>query len=384
MTYSYLSYAITEMYCIVFAVTIWINLSSSLGSEHEVRQLRNMIFSYLVMLITDIFWAFTQDNLIHPPVLINAAINAATIMAVSCGCYFWFRFIEDRTHSPLLSKRNLDICIAIPLLLILTLDFVSIFNGWLFIIDAEGHYQDTPLFNIQTVVNYFYLLIPTVASINYALKAHSRQERSEYWTYALYMLAPLAAGILEETFEQVPLLALNIFMMILILFLKIQNMRISSDALTGLNNRRRLNHFLEESLTRASSEHPVLIFIMDINNFKSINDQYGHIEGDHALRIFADALKKAAARYLGFAARYGGDEFCLIVNQPGTAPEEVKLEIDRCLAEIQSTADQKKYQLTVSTGYVSCIQPENTPEKALGMADEMLYEHKKKWHELYQ
>ena len=88
-----------------------------------------------------------------------------------------------------------------------------------------------------------------------------------------------------------PLLGLSIFMMILILFLMIQNMQVYNDALTGLNNRRRLNQYLEDRLSKASPARPLLLFIMDINSFKSINDVYGHLEGDHALRFFFGRFK---------------------------------------------------------------------------------------------
>jgi diguanylate cyclase (GGDEF)-like protein len=67
-------------------------------------------------------------------------------------------------------------------------------------------------------------------------------------------------------------------MMILILFLMMQNNQVCNDALTGLNNRRRLNRYLESVLPRVSAEHRMFLFIMDINSFKRINDMYGHVE----------------------------------------------------------------------------------------------------------
>ena len=98
MTHLYLAYAITELYCAVFAVTIWFRLNYSIGSEYEVRQLRNMIYAYLVMLGTDIVWALYEDGSLHMPRLPYMAVNGTSVMAVACGCYFWFRFIEAREH----------------------------------------------------------------------------------------------------------------------------------------------------------------------------------------------------------------------------------------------------------------------------------------------
>lgn len=381
MGLSYIPYAITEGYCFVLALTILFSLNSNLGSEHEVQQLRNMIYSFLVMQVTDILWALMEGNTIRLPLLLNAVINALVIISVSCGCYFWFRFIEDRTHFSLLSKKKLDSLVSLPLFIIIALDLISIFTGWMFYINGEGHFENGPWFDLQSLVNYTYLIILTVISANRALHAHLKQEKSEYWTYTLYMLVPLTASIFEETFANVPLLSLNILMMILILFLKIQNLRISTDALTGLNNRRRLNIFLDEKLSRVSEEQPLLLLMIDINDFKSINDKYGHIEGDHALQLFSEVMRAAASKYFAFAARYGGDEFCLVMNPPAGSPEDVVQEIKETLAEKQkSSSETKQYEVSVSIGYTICSQSGEAPESVLNRADRLLYEEKDKWH----
>lgn len=376
MTYPHLPYAITEVYCIAFALTVWLRMNSSIGSEHEVRQLRNMIYSYVAMLLTDIVWAFTEDGLLNLNRTLYASINAITVMSVACGCYFWFRFIEDRLH---FGRKNLETLLKLPLLLLCVLDFLSIFTGWLFFIDDQNHFQNTPFFYIHTAINYFYLVIPTIFAIYRACRTRSRQERSECATYALYMVAPLIAGSLEDVFPMVPLLALNIFLMILILFLMIQNLQVYNDALTGLNNRRRLNRYLEDRLSKVSAEHSLLLFILDINDFKSINDTYGHLEGDKALTTFAGILKEVASRYYAFAARYGGDEFCVVMDAGGRTAEEVSADIRQSLCSAQPQG-AKPYVLSVSIGYTSCREPGADANAVLATADALLYEDKKKWH----
>jgi len=341
-----------------------------------------MIYSYLGMLSTDIIWALSEDNLIHFNHYLYASINAATVISVACGCYFWFRFIEDRLRISFASDRKINTLLRVPLLVICALDAASIFTGWFFFIDAQGHYQSTSLFWFHTAVDYFYLLIPTVYSVYRARRTPSRQDRAEYMTYALYMIAPLLAGLLEDVFPRVPLLALNIFMMILILFLMIQNKQIYNDALTGLNNRGRLTNYMEEALAKASPDHPLLLFVMDINNFKSINDHYGHLEGDNALRIFADVLREVASKYYAFIARYGGDEFCVVMYAANHDPEEIVEVIHQKLKnkriEIKGVNDS--YLVTVSIGYTICDKTDKEPNAAFERADSHLYENKRKWH----
>lgn len=382
MIHPHLPYAITEVYCIVFAATVWFRLNSSLGSEHEVRQLRNMIYSYFVMLVTDIVWALSEDGIIHIPEFPYAFINAVTVISIACGCYFWFKFLEDRLHFSFASSKTVNTLLKIPVLSLCALDLASVFTGWLFFIDDAGHYQSTSLFWLHTVVNYLYLMVPTARAIYMGATTHSKDERAEYLTYALYMIAPLLAGMLEDVFPLVPLLALNIFMVILIMFLMIQNLQVYNDAITGLNNRRRLNWHLEGCLSKASPERPVTLFIMDINSFKSINDLYGNLEGDHALQAFSTVLKAFAAKYSAFAARYGGDEFCLVMDADYISPEEIAADLQRSLrlAQESESGEQQKYTLTVSVGYTVCDKGESRVDLVLARADDALYQSKARWH----
>lgn len=383
MVYSYLPYAITEIFCIVFAAAILFRLNSSIGSEHEVAQMKHMVYAYLGMLITDAIWALAEDGLIALHPFVNAVVNAISIICISLGCYFWFRYVDDRLHQETAPNRRYDIIAAIPLIVICSLDIISIFTGWIFIIDENNHYQSSDtLFIIPTTINFMYLLIPTIKAIGLAGKAKSKSQRNEYLSYLAYMIIPFACGVFEDTMPNVPLLALCIFMVILIFFLTIQSRQISTDALTGLNNRRWLNQFLEKKLPTAAADNPVILFMMDVNDFKSINDSFGHIEGDNALKSFATALRLTAARYNAFIARYGGDEFCLVTDMPHSDPVEIEQNIIDTLDTVRSTIAQTAmpYTLSVSIGCAVCDRPESRVEAFIARADDVLYENKQNWH----
>ena len=382
-TSPYVPYIVTELFCIVFAFSVWVRLNKSIGTEHEIRELRNMILSYLIMLVSDIFWTLFNSGILTPNPWIIRSVDAVLIMSISAGCYFWFMFIQDRLHtSRSLPKRQI-LLLTLPFLFICALDITSIFTGFLFYLDDNNCYQSTRAFFLQTGVNYFYITIPTVTCAYRAIRTRSRAERGEYATYASYMIAPMIGGMLEGVFPLVPVLSLSMFMIIQILFLMIQNMQIYNDALTNLNNRRRLNQFLEDCLPRASPERPVVLLMMDINCFKSINDTYGHIEGDNALRAFAGVLRTAAAPHKAFIARYGGDEFCLVTDTPDQRPDKMAEEIQRLLlaAQEQVQVPQRQYLLTVSIGTAVCSSPGYSPEEFLCRADLALYERKKAWHQ---
>jgi diguanylate cyclase (GGDEF)-like protein len=106
-------------------------------------------------------------------------------------------------------------------------------------------------------------------------------------------------------------------------------------------------------------------------------------KGDAALKTFADVLREASVKYNAFAARYGGDEFCLTMNAGDHTPEEVAEDIQVELKKAQSEvkrAGKKRYCLTVSIGYTICDGSISDPSAVLDRADNMLYLNKKKWH----
>lgn len=383
MNTPHLAYMITEGFCFLYGLSILFRMNSSIGSQREIRQLRNMIYAYFGMLLPDIFYYLMEDGYLPLNPWFGLIMSFLSVVSIALGSYFWFRYVETRLHLKYDQKPLAQWLLALPLIFIIISDIVSLWTGWLFYADSQGFYQSTDAFTyVQGGVNYFYLIIPTVASLYFAFRSKSHLERGEYWTYAAYMIPPLITGLLEDNLPTVPILALGIFLIIQILFLMIQNMQIYNDALTNLNNRRHLNRYLEERLSRASAEHPVFLFMIDINGFKAINDAYGHVEGDEALRSFSLVLRGTAERYHAFAARYGGDEFSLVADGASIDPElimaELQKEVTGC--KLLQKKDANKPDFSISMGYTRCEQANEGVDLAFTRADAMLYAHKQEWH----
>ncbi len=147
-----------------------------------------------------------------------------------------------------------------------------------------------------------------------------------------------------------------------------------TDSLTGLLNRRYLNERLNEEVSRSLRDGKPMSFLMvDIDNFKSYNDRFGHQAGDEVLITTAHALK-SVLRNADVAARFGGDEFCLLL--PNTALEEAKQIGERIRENVEET-NFPHQEMTVSIG-VSANFPLNiTPQEIIEFADKALYQAKR-------
>lgn len=379
MQLSHLPYIFVEIYCILFTGSILFRLDSSIGTEHQIRALACMIYAYLGMLLSDVFWTAWQDSLLPACAPLALLAYALLVAFFTLGCYFWYRFVEDRLHLLHRDPRLFVRLMRAPLLAVCALMLLSVLTGGMRYADGGVQYRFALLRDLPRAVGFTYLLVPTAASLWRVRCTTSREERNEYLTYAFCAAAPLIGFLLGKWLPYVPILALNIFMIIHILFLMIQNLQIYNDALTELSNRRRLNQFLEECLPKASEKRPVVILMMDLNRFKSINDTYGHLEGDRALEFFADVLKTAAFRHNAFIARFGGDEFCLVTDDICRNPAKVAQDIHSILKTAQQKAPLP-YALTVSIGAAVYTAPVFDVESALNRADEDLYQSKKDWH----
>ena len=145
------------------------------------------------------------------------------------------------------------------------------------------------------------------------------------------------------------------------------------DALTGLYNRRFGEQRLASEVARSARKgHPLSIVLLDLDEFKYINDTYGHSAGDLALQAFAAALTRAI-REGDLAVRLGGDEFLLILPECSNA--QLQRVVDRIGSVAMSWRD-REIPVRYSTGAKEYV-PGDAPESMLASADEALYNNKR-------
>jgi diguanylate cyclase (GGDEF)-like protein len=152
------------------------------------------------------------------------------------------------------------------------------------------------------------------------------------------------------------------------------------DPLTGLMNRRAFNARLETVWRQARrSLKPVGILVLDLDDFKQVNDTCGHQFGDGALVYVANVLRNCAARPLDAAARYGGDEFiALWYDVDGAWFAKLMEELPGRIAADDCGTPEQPLKVTVSGGAVlAWPRPDTETRHAIKAADDLLYEMKR-------
>ena len=148
----------------------------------------------------------------------------------------------------------------------------------------------------------------------------------------------------------------------------------TTDALTGLGNRRRLTLDLADVLHDGANSARHVLVLLDLNGFKAYNDRYGHGAGDVLLARLARALAKEVG-IRGVAYRMGGDEFCVLAPAPSTLTSQALAEFaSRCANALCGIGDG--LAVTAARGAVMIPDESHHAPGALALADERMYRDK--------
>ncbi len=146
------------------------------------------------------------------------------------------------------------------------------------------------------------------------------------------------------------------------------------DALTGLHNRRFAEERLASEVARSHrSGHPLTVVMLDLNDFKQVNDKHGHLAGDEVLKRFAERLK-TLVRVSDLAVRLGGDEFMILLVD---CPPDMAGRLVERIGTVEVNFQSAKIAVSCCAGW-SGYHSGEPPEKLLERADQALYETKRR------
>jgi diguanylate cyclase (GGDEF)-like protein len=144
-----------------------------------------------------------------------------------------------------------------------------------------------------------------------------------------------------------------------------------TDYLTGAVNPRFFFELLQMEIDRSQRyAHPFTIAYIDIDNFKAINDHFGHVTGDRVLCTMVERARQNL-RKTDLVARLGGDEFALLL--PETGQESAQAILSKIQLEILTGMQAEDWPVTISIGVLTCINPSLTTQEILGLVDELMY-----------
>ncbi len=244
----------------------------------------------------------------------------------------------------------------------------NLYKPIIFYIDESNRYQRFPMFFLYTALGMCFTFVGLIIYIV------SRIKGGVFKSFpAIELVAPIFLGLLvQNIFYGVsviwPAAAVGFTLMIL----SIQNHNMLLDPMTGLHNRKYLDSFDLRS-------RRYCMMMLDLNGFKSVNDNYGHSEGDVALINTAELLLTSVGA-MGTVVRYAGDEFILLLNTD--SPDTVNAYIKRLAYNFDNynSNSDKPYKISYSLGWGIFDFSIVSMDDVLKTLDERMYEDKRKYY----
>ena len=368
-------YAEVYFICIVLTglLAIWVGRNETQSTADV--WLRRTLVSFLCNFVANFLFTLCNrvcvvDALVVP---LSYALKTLFFITLATGVFCWCGYAETLLNSTLFEAKNTLALLNIPLGIALAMPIVNLFTHWMFDFSETNAYQRHFLFHADLI---FLFLASSVCGVRLFLQARREavpSQRGHLFLTGAFPLCILAALVLSFAGEDVPVICVCIMVELQCIYMGATRHQISMDELTQVNNRQNLIGFMNYKLKNHSGD--LFLLMIDLDEFKSINDSFGHLAGDQALVELAGVLKRCCGPNpkRPYIARYGGDEFIIVME--GTMEEVTALcaAIRGALEEINRTSHT--YRLQVSIG--SAAWREGMDHKALiAAADAELYKQK--------
>ncbi|MBR3514730.1 MAG: diguanylate cyclase [Lachnospiraceae bacterium] len=378
---SYLGlYELINLFCVLLLVVLVLHCKVGMGISTTQRRFRRAAITLMVFYASDAIW-YAMDCAAIPQIRwISILLKTVYFLSASVAGYFWFIFMGTLSDAKLMRSRKSILFSGSLVVAHFLLAVINVFTGILFRIDENMMYSRGPVFGLQYLVIYAYLASAGFHALYMANRNYV--ERARYIVIATFPIIPAISALFQLFYWRVPYNCMAFTLSVLIMYLNELGDQVSREPLTGLANRKHFMHALEEGMKEHEEDGKLYLFMIDMNRFKQINDTFGHVEGDKAILMTADALREACSELHRkiVIARYGGDEFALVaeLEEAGEA-ERLKEEIFSKLAD-QNAKILLSYKLSLCIGVARYTQEVKGIRSLIVEADTELYKEKEKAH----
>lgn len=369
-----IAYTEIDLFGIVILLLFWLN-QHRFGSRSLDDRLFNwiLVVTMLEQLMDAGQWLLEGQRFAGAAVLQQASYSLGYMIAPAITC-LWVLYCDLYLHRDERALKRRTVFYLIPILFNTGLLFANLFTPLVYTIDSAAVYRRESWFAVYMVVMYLYgmLALGMVLIKLHSVKTGSARQELRYM--AGFVLPPVVGGVVQWLFYGVSVIWLSCVVSEVLIYINVLSRQISTDVLTGLNNRRKLNQYLEMKLASAAADPALFLLMLDADHFKAINDRFGHAAGDRALSAIADILRSLCDRQDFFLARLGGDEFVLVGKDgDGSIPEWIGAELE-ARVEAFNRSGQEPFTLSLSIG-VAHVNPAggNTVDSLLDQADQAMY-----------
>ena len=375
MTEYFIYYTESNIVCIIiFSIMLLHNL---FGVDRQEKQIKYdyALIAFMLYFLIDAVWASVIAGILPKNRFAILAINFAIYVIMAAITYCWLEYILAVEQYPHRNRPINKFAMLFPFLV----STIALIVTWLV---SPGTLMNDAL-EPQPVFYLFLVCVPIINivavlfySLRKALKEENPFEKRKHLYIGFFPLMVILGGLSQIIFlPKTPIFCFSSTILMLIFFVQSMDVKISQDPLTGLNNRGQLVRYVSQKANLHVTGSLTYVIMLDVNDFKTVNDTYGHAEGDRALVIIADSLKAIARKNNTpiFLGRFGGDEFILVAYLPDENALEQLIRDIREEINAQCRNAGTPYQLSVGIGYSELRPEQDSFQMCMQRADQNLY-----------
>lgn len=366
-------YTEASLICVIILSTILVADRMYNTKQEKQVWFRRAIVAFMLYFISDAFWAAMLSGEFTVKRSYVVLVNLSNYILLGLMAYGLFMFIAASEKMPFRKDAVKRRLIFLPVIISTLAISIAYVKNPLFWVNEQNELNNL-YFPLMIVAPSIYLWAGFGLSVRYAVKSVSKMDKRRFLAIGSIPVAVMAFGMLQVFALKAPTFCFGCTVMWLFYYLENMQTMISVDDLTHLNNRGQINRYLEQ--IHYNKDIRVIIMMIDINKFKTINDTYGHAEGDRALVIVSEALRQTCEQIKAsvFLGRYGGDEFTIVIKNPeeDIMPEQL-VSLIRSILIQKKTENQLPYDLNVSIGYDLIRGSDDDANECLKRADRNLY-----------
>lgn len=285
--------------------------------------------------------------------------------------YYWYYFIKYLVVSDESTAKKSNVILLIPVIISILLTLLSPVYNFSFYIDSSNVYHRGPLFNINAAITYFYIFYGFILIV----KNRRKILKQEFVPLCIFSVLPIIGGVVQTLFYGTLLMWSGTAFSLVIVYIFLQQRMVHLDALTGVWNRGSFDYYITQRLKQKDNDKFGIIYF-DIDGLKNINDSYGHVEGDLAIKTSIEIIKNVI-RKNDIIVRMGGDEFIIILDCESNADLEKTINrIKESFARYNENSG-KSYKLGCSFGADIFNSDYSSMEQFLRHVDNLMYEDKR-------
>lgn len=305
-----------------------------------------MVVANMVLIVIDILgWAFNGLQGFWN-LQLNKWFNALLYVSAPAATSLWVLYTNYQVYQDDKIITNTKRVMIVLLLLNAAVSVLSVYTGWYFTVDAGNIYHRGNSFWIHITYNYALLAYAFFFVIS---KRHMIEKRYLF-SLLLFFVPPLIGTLLQTFYYGISYNWTGMMLSLLIIYFNIQDRGLNTDYLTGAYNRRQLDGYVKAKMRNSTEENSFSAILLDLDEFKQINDRFGHDAGDDALKDAVEIIR-GSLRQNDFVARIGGDEFVAIIDI-NTQPmlEQTVKRIEEGVKTFNQNS-KRPYSISFSMGY---------------------------------